>query len=283
MDNNLSTKLNTVESNISVMKTNWGLSETDSIETLTEVAQQNFQNKVIEITENKTQSITPDEGYNGLKNVEITTNVIPKIAPSAVYFSNWSSEDTLKVVEMLDTENMTSFQQMFSGSQITEIDLTHFKTSKVTDMKYMFRNCRKLTKLDISCFDMSKVTNVDEMFSNCETMTTLKLSTQSPTALTQLEGTFSSCKALTELDLSVWTLNKVTRLYNTFSQCQSLQKLDLRSIKLTWVNSYSTTLFKALPADCLIITQDDKDKQWVLSRRSDLTNVKTVAEYEVEQ
>ena len=39
MDNNLSTKLRTVENNIAVMKTNWGLSKTDSIETLTETAQ----------------------------------------------------------------------------------------------------------------------------------------------------------------------------------------------------------------------------------------------------
>lgn len=203
MDNNLSTKLNTIESNINVMKTNWGLNENDSIETLTTTAQQNFQNKVVEITENKTQNIVPDEGYNGLNSVEITTNVIPKIAPSAVCFTNWGNEETLKVVEMLDTENMTSFLQMFSGIQVTEIDLKHFKTSKVTNMKYMFRHCRKLTKLDISCFDMSKVTNIDEMFSYCEAMTTLKLPTQGPTTLTQLDGTFSNCKALTELDLSV--------------------------------------------------------------------------------
>lgn len=283
MDNNLSTKLNTVESNISVMKTNWGLSEADSIETLTEVAQQNFQDKVIEITENKTQNITPDEGYNGLSSVEITTNIVPKIALSTVYFPNWSHADVLKVVEMLDTENMTSFYNMFSGSQITEIDLTHFNTSKVTSMEYMFRNCRNLTKLDISHFNMSKVTDVNEMFSHCETMTTLKLPTQGPITLTELEGTFSNCNALTELDLSVWALSKVTRLYNTFAYCQSLQKLDLRSIKLAWVNSYSTNLFKTVPVDCLIITQDDMDKKWVLTRRSDFTNVKTVAELETAQ
>ncbi len=76
MNNNLSTKLNTVENNISVMKTNWGLDEDSSIETLTETAQLKLQDKTVNVFDNgEPQIITIDEEYNGLNSV--TVNVAP--------------------------------------------------------------------------------------------------------------------------------------------------------------------------------------------------------------
>ena len=46
----------------------------------------------------------------------------------------------------------------------TSMNLANLDTSKVTDMNYMFSDCRSLTSLDVSNFDTSKVTNMSFMF-----------------------------------------------------------------------------------------------------------------------
>ncbi len=52
---------------------------------------------------------------------------------------------------------------MFRDSKVTELDMSSFDTSKVTDMSHMFRDS-KVTELDMSSFDTSNVTNMVGMF-----------------------------------------------------------------------------------------------------------------------
>jgi surface protein len=51
-------------------------------------------------------------------------------------------------------------------ASLTSLDLTHFDTSKVTNMHKMFSECFKLVDLNISNFNTSKVEIMDYMFSN---------------------------------------------------------------------------------------------------------------------
>ena len=46
-------------------------------------------------------------------------------------------------------------------------DFSHFDTSSVTDMSYMFYECSSLQTLNLSNFDTSSVTNMDSMFYEC--------------------------------------------------------------------------------------------------------------------
>ena len=43
-------------------------------------------------------------------------------------------------------------------------------------MWYMFRECSSLTNLDVSNFDTSQVTNMGNMFSECNSLTNLDVS-----------------------------------------------------------------------------------------------------------
>ncbi|MBO7505060.1 BspA family leucine-rich repeat surface protein [bacterium] len=56
---------------------------------------------------------------------------------------------------------------------LTNVDLSSFDTSRVTNMSYMFYNCRSLKKLDLSNFNTSKVTNMNYMFSSCSALETI--------------------------------------------------------------------------------------------------------------
>ena len=61
-------------------------------------------------------------------------------------------------------------------SSLTNLDLSNFDTSNVTDMSYMFYCCSGLTNLDLSNFDTSNVTDMSYMFYDCNSLTNLNLS-----------------------------------------------------------------------------------------------------------
>ena len=56
----------------------------------------------------------------------------------------------------------------FDCSNLTSLDLSSFKTSKVTTMNAMFSGCSDLTELDLASFNTKDVTNMHQMFYNCE-------------------------------------------------------------------------------------------------------------------
>ena len=92
---------------------------------------------------------------------------------------------------------------------------------------------------------------------------------------------FSGFKG-TELDLSNFVTPILDRTSYMFLSCTNLMRLDIRNMDFTSVG-ISTAMFGQnantyVPADCLIIVKDDTAKEWVLAKRSDFTNVKTVAE-----
>ena len=54
----------------------------------------------------------------------------------------------------------TSCYKMFYGCKDLEVlDVSHFDTRKVTNMRNMFCGCENLTELDVSNFDKSKDVN----------------------------------------------------------------------------------------------------------------------------
>ncbi|MBP0968477.1 MAG: BspA family leucine-rich repeat surface protein [Oscillospiraceae bacterium] len=83
-----------------------------------------------------------------------------------------------------DTCNVTNMKCMFMQSsdmvleenQMTELDVSSFDTSKVTDMSRMFYACCGLTTLDLSSFDTSNVKDMTEMFGSCYKLETIFVS-----------------------------------------------------------------------------------------------------------
>ena len=65
---------------------------------------------------------------------------------------------------------------MFYGcSNLVDIDLSSFNTSKVTDMTWLFKGCKSLKSINVSNFDTSKVTKMGGMFAGCNLLTNLNL------------------------------------------------------------------------------------------------------------
>jgi surface protein len=73
---------------------------------------------------------------------------------------------------------------MFEAAEkLVNLDLSSFKTSKVTDMDGMFTGCTALRNINLSSFNTSKVEYMQYMFENCSSLEMLDLSSFSSAKL----------------------------------------------------------------------------------------------------
>ena len=98
--------------------------------------------------------------------------------------------------------------------------------------------------------------------------------------VTDMGYMFYNCSKITKVDLSNINTSMVKNMGNMFYLCDNLLYLDIRNFTFDKVTSYSS-MFYRVPVNCEIIVKGNTEKEWVLARRSDFTNVKTVAELEV--
>ena len=197
------------------------------------------------------QTITADESYTGLNSVSV----------EAIQDENLVPENIKNDVEILGIKGSFVgskyaprhiYFRNYTGTEL-DYEVANLDTSNITNMSYMFYNCSKLTNLDLSNWNTSNVTNMNSMF--------------------------EQCRELTSINMSNFDTSKVTQLTYAFFLCTELKYLDIRSFTFDNV-APSSTVFNGIPAKCQIIVKGDTEKEWVLTARSDLTNVKTVAEYE---
>ena len=178
---------------------------------------------------------------------------------------------TIKKMRSPLTINGTDASYMFYNCNLEE--LPQIDTSNVTNMKYMFTRS-KATTLDLSSFNTSKVTNMSNMFAN-SAATTLDLSNFDTSNVTNISSMFAS-SAATTIDLSNFDISKATSTISMFENSK-VTTLDIRNFDFTNVKNYNN-MFRNVSTNCLIIVKDDTAKEWITSKFTTLTNVKTVAE-----
>ena len=115
----------------------------------------------------------------------------------------------------------------YNCKNITEIDLSNFNTSQVSDMKYMFSGCSELISLNLSNFNTLQVNNMSYMFNGCSKITLLDLSNFNTSQVSYMHYMFYGCSELTSLDLSNFNTSKVIDMNSMFRGCSKLTSLDL--------------------------------------------------------
>ena len=143
-----------------------------------------------------------------------------------------------------------------------------------TSGAYMFQQYPNST-LDIGYLDVSGLTTMSNMFEKIQ-CTSINVSNWDVRNVKDMYCLFSNADVI-ELDLSSWVTTSLTSMTSTFANCRSLTKLDIRNFIFDNVTSYKNT-FINVPSSCLIIVKGDTEKEWITSKFTNLTNVKTVAE-----
>ncbi|MBR5170138.1 MAG: BspA family leucine-rich repeat surface protein, partial [Muribaculaceae bacterium] len=97
---------------------------------------------------------------------------------------------------------------------LTSLDLSHFNTSKVTNMGEMFYGCSSLTSLDLSSFNTAKVTKTSYMFGDCSNLWTIFVGNDwSTAAVTNSTDMFLNCSSLVGGQGTTYDANHIDKTY----------------------------------------------------------------------
>jgi len=142
-----------------------------------------------------------------------------------------------KAVKKLDlskwkADNCTAMNSMFSGCEnLTNLSFNsefNFNTSKVTNMSYMFYNCKSLTSIPVTSLNTQSVTDMSHMFEECQAWAA-SFGEYSPWNwetgnVTTMERMFYDCKKISSLNLSKWNTENVTTMYRMFYGCEGIKE-----------------------------------------------------------
>ena len=182
---------------------------------------------------------------NGIGNVKVLSDKFKDNFPNEIWINNINQSEINNTYYLNKSENLITLywydkietlNYMFDSCyNITEIDLSNFDTSQVTDMSFMFYGCSSLISLDLSNFNTSQVKDMGVMFCGCSSLISLDLSNFDTSQVNYMSSMFRECSSLISLDLSKFVTSQVYYMYSMFNGCSSLISLDLSNFDTSQV------------------------------------------------
>lgn len=167
--------------------------------------------------------------------------------PEKVYLNKDSSRMFLNISDAnsldpshFDTSRVTNMSYMFAYSGINSLNLSNFDTSKVTNMRSMFNEMYRLTSINLSSFDTSQVTDMTFVFSSVYYLKFLDLSNFDTSKVTNMTGMFHDMTYLTSLDISNFDTSNVEYMGDMFGLHDAAAGLD-RLEKIYVNNDFNTS------------------------------------------
>ena len=212
-----------------------------------------LQEKTATIVQNGSQTITPDEGFDGMSSVQINAAITGDssaidfssigydaefsaelnakwnndVAYSKSLYDSWNPSNTsannlysgdtkLVYAPNIDTSNVTDMYRMFFGCKSLQI-VPFINTSNVNRMDYMFSACLNIKTVPL--FDTRNVNSMNNMFQNCSGLTSVPLfDTRN---VENMSGMFWYCSNLKTVPL--FDISKLTSMNSMFYGCSSLK------------------------------------------------------------
>ena len=160
---------------------------------------------------------------------------------TAYWFLNCSKLETIEGLDNLNTTNVTDMSWMFYNCKaLTRLDVSSLNTQNVTKMNYMFSGCSALTTLDLSNFNTAKVTNMSFMLGYCYALTTLDISNFKTEKVTDMSAMFYGCSALTTIYCNyTWTCSSSSEMFNGCTSLKGAVPFDSSKNDVSMANPYT--------------------------------------------
>ena len=168
-------------------------------------------------------------------------------------FMNCGAINTIDFVNF-DTTRIFNMQHMFDSCTSLS-SISNFNPENVLDVSYLFRNCISLSEI-INSFDSinNVVTNMEYMFSNCRILQSIDLSFFYTQNVIKMNRMFSNCEGLVSIELgNKFDIISVTNMEYMFFNCKSLQNLIFRHMTTTTVKNMRYMFYNCISLNSLTI------------------------------
>ena len=191
-----------------------------------------------------------------------TVTFVDEIKPysTAGWFLECTALNQINNIENLDTSGVVDMQFMFAfctNSQFTELDLSTFDTSNVTNMMGMFYESTALTTITLGRWDTSNVTNMRVMFgadSGAMALTTISgLEYFNTSNVTTMRAMFMNCEKIRTLNLSSFNISNVTDMAYLVANCSLLETITVSKDKWNDSNADKTGIMDGCTAEIIIV------------------------------
>ena len=173
------------------------------------------------------------------------------------FFRDCTGLNEITGLKYLNTAEVTDMSYMFWNCRnLSSLDLTNFNTTKVENMFGMFYDCENLSSLVISNFNTANVTDMSNMFYLCKNLSSLDIPNFNTAKVTDMSYMFHMCQKLTELNLSNFKTEKVKNMSNMFSYCNMLEKLDLSNFNTANVTNMSSMFYGCSTLQTIYVSDD---------------------------
>ena len=148
---------------------------------------------------------------------------------------------------------LTNTNNMFyKCSSLISIDLSHFNTENITDMRLMFFQCKLLRNINLSNINTPNLIYMNGIFSFCYSLRSLDLSNFNTENVKYMNGLFNSDISLENVNLNnINTINTIDMSF-MFYGCYFLKNLELSNFNTQNVKNM-TFMF----CDCLQLKNID--------------------------
>ncbi len=143
----------------------------------------------------------------------------------------WSRKAIFPVLQHVQSislgKSIRDLSSMFFKSGSAQLDLSHWNTSNVTDMRAMFEQSKLSNVGELSHWNTSNVTNMRCMFSESQLTNVGELSLWNTSNVTDIAGMFQLAQLTDVGELSLWNTSNVTDMTSMFYQSQLINVGDL--------------------------------------------------------
>ncbi len=174
-----------------------------------------------------------------LKEVNLNNLNVSKVKDMSHLFNKCYELEKITFPSSFNTKNVENMNFIFHFCHtLKEIIFSpSFKTNKVVTMRGIFGKCHFLKKLDLRNFDTGEVTDMSFMFDNCRKLQEVLInpSTFKTNKVESMGHMFNDCHSLIKFDLSKFNTHKNEFFNSMFQNCYQLKNIDLS--KFTFSNT----------------------------------------------
>ncbi len=194
-----------------------------------------------------------------VESLDLSDWKIPKVTDMSNAFAGWNTLTTLSLKNW-DLSNITDLSYMgekvFGRVSVKTLDLSGWKTPKVTDMRDAFASWKTLTTLSLKDWDTSNVKSMSYMF-YYSSLKDLDISGWDTSSVTSMSYMFYKMSSLTELDVTNFDTSSVTSMSSMFYGMSSLTELDVTNFDTSSVTSMSYMFYEMSSLTELDVTNFD--------------------------